>query len=95
MRRPEELAEAVVVARVLPAASPADLLDLTRLDVLVDAAVARLAREAARGPIGPEPVLGYVLQRRAEAATVRSVLVGRLAGLPRDVIAGRLREAAS
>lgn len=93
--RPEELAEAVAVARVLPVASPAELLDLTRLDVLVDAASARLAREAARGPIGPEPVLAYVLHRRAEAAMVRSVLVGRLAGLPRDVVAGRLREAAS
>jgi V/A-type H+-transporting ATPase subunit C len=93
--RPMELAQAVVIARVLAAASPDELLELTRLDVLVDAASARLAREAAHGPIGPEPVLAYVLQRRAEAATVRAVLVGRLAGLPRDVVASRLREAAS
>jgi V/A-type H+/Na+-transporting ATPase subunit C len=93
--RPEELAEAVAVARVLPAAGSAELLDLARIDLLADAAIARLAREAARGPIGPEPVLAYVLARRAEAVTVRSVLVGRLAGLPRDVVAGRLREAAS
>lgn len=93
--RPEELAEAVAVSRVLPAKRVSDLLDLTRLDVLAGAAVARLAREAAQMPVGPEPVLGYVLSRRAEAASVRAVLVGRLSGLPRDVIAGRLGEVAS
>ncbi len=95
VRKPDELAEAVMAARVLPAAAPSELLDLTRLDPLADAAVARLTREASRMPVGPEPVLGYVLARRAEAITVRSVLVGRLAGLPRDVVASRLREVAS
>lgn len=88
---PTALAEAIVAARVLSAAAPADLLDLERLDVVVDAATAGLEREAARGPIGPEPVLGYVLQRRAEAITVRAVLVGRLAGLPREMVASRVR----
>lgn len=92
---PEALAEAVAVARILPAAPPEDLLDLSRIDLLADAAIARLAREAAHMPIGPEQVVAYVLARRAEAVTVRSVLVGRLAGLPRDVVAGRLREVAS
>lgn len=92
---PEGLAEAIVAARVLAAPVPADLLDLERLDVIVDAATARLEREAARGPIGPEPVLGYVLQRRAEAIVVRSLLVGRLAGLPRDMVASRVRGMAS
>lgn len=95
VRRPEELAEAVAVARVLPAAAPAELLDLERLDPLADATVARLAREAARMSAGPEPVIGYVLARRAEAVTVRSLLIGRLAGLPREVVASRLREVAS
>jgi V/A-type H+/Na+-transporting ATPase subunit C len=93
--RPQELAEAVVAARVLPVTAPEYLLDLKNIDVLADDAIGRLAHEASRMPIGPEQVLGYVLARRAEAVTVRSVLVGRLAGLPRDVIAGRLREAAS
>jgi V/A-type H+-transporting ATPase subunit C len=95
VRKPEELAAAIGAARVLPAATPADLLDLERIDPLADAAIARLAREAARMPIGPEPVLGYVLARRAEAVTVRSLLVGRLAGLPREIVASRLREVAS
>jgi V/A-type H+-transporting ATPase subunit C len=95
VRRPEELAAAIVAARVLPAVAAADLLDLERIDPLMDAAIARLAREAARMPIGPEPVLGYVLARRAEAVTVRSLLVGRLAGLPREIVASRLREVAS
>jgi vacuolar-type H+-ATPase subunit C/Vma6 len=92
---PEALADAVIAARVLGAGAAGDLLDLERLDVVVDAATASLEREAARGPIGPEPVLGYVLQRRAEAVTVRAVLVGRLAGLPRDLVASRVRGMAS
>ena len=93
--RPEDLAEAVAIAGVLPGASASDMLDLANIDPMVDAAIAHLARDASRMPPGPEPVLAYVLARRAEAITVRSVLVGRMAGLPRDVIAGRLREAAS
>ncbi|HEY5548041.1 MAG TPA: V-type ATPase subunit [Coriobacteriia bacterium] len=92
---PTGLVEAIIAARVLSAPVPADLLDLERLDVIVDAATAALEREAARGPIGPEPVLGYVLQRRAEAITVRAVLVGRLAGLPREMVASRVRGMAS
>lgn len=88
---PQALAEAIVTARVLNVMVPADLLDLERLDVVVDAATAALEREAVRGPIGPEPVLGYVLQRRAEAIMVRAVLVGRLAGLPRAMVASRVR----
>jgi V/A-type H+-transporting ATPase subunit C len=95
VRRPEELAAAIAKARVLGVSGPAELLDLERIDPLADSAIARLAREAARMPIGPEPVLGYVLARRAEAVTVRSLLVGRLAGLPRETIASRLREVAS
>lgn len=93
--RPQELVEAVQLTRVFPAASAEDLLDPSRLDVLADAALARLVRESARGEIGPEPVLGYVLARRAEAIAVRSVLVGRLAGLPREIVATRLRGATS
>lgn len=92
---PTALAEAVLASRVLSAPAPADLLDLERLDVIVTAATASLEREAARGPIGPEPVLGYVLQRRGEAITVRAVLVGRLAGLPREMVASRVRGLAS
>lgn len=95
VRTPADLAEALVATRVLQAASATELLDLERLDPLADAAVARLARDAARMPVGPEPVLGYVLQRRAEAITVRAMLVGRMAGLPRDVVVSRLREVAS
>ncbi len=93
--KPAELAEAVAAAGVFPGAAAGDLLDLTRLDPLADAATAGLVQEAVRMPVGPEPVLGYVLSRRAEAVTVRALLVGRLAGLPRDVVAGRLREVAS
>jgi len=92
---PLALADAIVAAKALGTAGAAEMLDLERLDVLVDATTASIASEASRGPIGPQPVLGYVLRRRAEAITVRALLVGRLAGLPRDVMVSRLREVAS
>lgn len=93
--RPEDLAAAVAAAGVLPGASASAMLDLANIDPMVDVATARVAREASRMTAGPEPVMAYVLARRSEAIAVRSVLVGHIAGLPRDVIAGRLREAAS
>lgn len=89
------LAESVLKSRVLVAGSAEDLLDLEKLDVYVEAASARVAHEAAHGPIGPQPVLGYVLQRVAEASTVRALLVGRLVGLPRDVLLPRVQGVAS
>jgi vacuolar-type H+-ATPase subunit C/Vma6 len=46
--RPRDLAEAVTVARILPSGAMDDLLDLAKLDVLADSAIARLARDAAR-----------------------------------------------
>jgi V/A-type H+-transporting ATPase subunit C len=92
--RPDALAEAVVRARVLEAPA-VELLDAERLDPLVDAALSRLARVAARMTAGPEPVIAYLLARRAEAVAVRAMLVGRLAGLPREVVAGRMRQVAS
>jgi vacuolar-type H+-ATPase subunit C/Vma6 len=93
--QPVALAEAVLKARVLAAPSAEDLLDLEKLDVYVEAASARIAREAAQGPIGPQPVLGYVLQRVAEASVVRALLVGRLVGLPREVLVPRMQGVAS
>jgi V/A-type H+-transporting ATPase subunit C len=93
--QPVVLAEAILKARVLTAPSAEDLLDLEKLDVYVEAASADIARQAAHGPIGPQPVLGYVLQRVAEASIVRTLLVGRLAGLPRDVLVPRVQGVAS
>jgi vacuolar-type H+-ATPase subunit C/Vma6 len=95
VRQPDALAEAIAAERVLVPVAPADLLDPERLDPLVDAAIARLVRDAVRMPIGPGPVLGYVLARRAEAVAVRAMLVGRLAGLPRETVASRVRQVAS
>jgi vacuolar-type H+-ATPase subunit C/Vma6 len=40
-------------------------------------------------------VIAYLLARRAEAVAVRAMLVGRLAGLPRETVASRLRQVAS
>lgn len=95
VRDPSALAGAILASRVLAAPSSDDLLDLERLDLIVDAASVSVARDAALGPIGPEPVLGYVLQRMAEATAVRVLLVGRLSNLPRELLTARVRGVAS
>jgi V/A-type H+-transporting ATPase subunit C len=43
-------------------------------------------------PFGPEPVIAYVMAREAEVVAVRTLLIGRLAGLDRDALRRRLRD---
>ncbi len=43
-------------------------------------------------PFGPEPVVGYLCAREAEATAIRTILSGRKAGLDREAIRERLRE---
>ena len=43
-------------------------------------------------PVGPEPVIAYVLAREAEVAALRVLLLGKLAGLDRETLRARLRE---
>ncbi len=41
---------------------------------------------------GPEPVVGYLCAREAEATAIRTIISGRKAGLPSEVIRERLRD---
>lgn len=69
-----------------------ELTDVARLDIAAENAVVRYLRRARTVPVGPEPVIAYVLSREAEVAAVRTVLIGKLAGLPSDLLRGRLRD---
>lgn len=69
-----------------------DLADPARLDVVTDNLGVRFLRSGRAVPVGPEPVIAYVLAREAEVRAVRTVLIGKLAGLSSDALRARLRE---
>jgi V/A-type H+-transporting ATPase subunit C len=69
----------------------AALEDPRRFDVLADAIIARVLTHAAMVPVGPEPVVAYILARRAEISMLRTLLIGRLAGVGTEVLRDRLR----
>lgn len=68
------------------------LLDPGRFDVLADMVVARHLQRARMVAVGPEPVVAYILMRRAEVTVLRTLLAGKLAGVSRDVLRTRLRD---
>ncbi|MHB1342375.1 MAG: V-type ATPase subunit [Coriobacteriia bacterium] len=88
----EEFVE--VVARVprLKGIAAEDLADPARLDVVTDNLGVRFLRTGRVVPVGPEPVIAYVIAREAEVRAVRTVLIGKLAGLGPDALRARLRE---
>lgn len=67
--------------------------DMTAFERACDDAVTRYVRRARRVPFGLEPVVGYLYARSAERTAIRTVFSGRMAGLDRDTIRERLREA--
>ena len=64
---------------------------LTEFEKLCDNAVTVYLDSAALIPFGEEPVIAYLAARETEYANLRIALMGRGAGLPADVIRGRLR----
>ncbi len=67
------------------------LVDLARYDVLADDLVVRHLWKARVVAVGPEPVIGYVMARQAEAMMVRTLLIGGLAGVDRGALRDRVR----
>jgi V/A-type H+-transporting ATPase subunit C len=68
------------------------LAELVSLDVVLDNLISHFLRRARAVQFGPEPVIAYVMAREAEVTAVRTLLIGRLAGLDRDALRSRLRE---
>lgn len=88
------IVEAGARLAALPALSgipAAELADVARLDVITDNVVVGYLRRARAVSIGAEPVIAYVMGREAEVRAVRTLLIGRLAGLPTEVLRSRLR----
>jgi len=88
----DELVEGLAGHKALAGISANQLADPGLLDVAVDNLVVRFLRRARHVPVGPEPVVAYVMAREAEVVSVRTLLVGKLAGLSQDALRARLRE---
>lgn len=67
--------------------------DMTAFERLCDDAVTAVVARARQVPFGIETVIGYLYARQAELTAIRIVMSGRLAGMEKDRIRERLREA--
>lgn len=66
---------------------------MTAFERLCDDAVVHHIQKARKVPFGVEVVVGYLFARQSELTALRIILSGRLAGLPKETIRERLREA--
>lgn len=57
-----------------------------------DNAVMSIARKARFVTLGPEPVIGYYMAKRAEEKNIRIIYSAVKVGLPQEITMGRLRE---
>jgi len=79
-------------ARFLKAIMKGENVDLSLLDREADNFLLAHAKAAKLVPVGIEPIVGYILAKENEVNVVRIILAGRLSGLSRDQIRGRVRE---
>lgn len=87
-----ELIETLASSPSLKAVGIAGAADLERLDVIADNIVVNYLRSARAVPIGPEPVIAYVLAREAEIVALRTVLLGTLSKIDPEKVRTRLRD---
>ncbi|MCR5826219.1 MAG: V-type ATPase subunit [Oscillospiraceae bacterium] len=64
---------------------------MTEFEKRCDDALTAYLDRARLIPFGEEPVLAYLVARETEYTNLRIVLIGRMAGVPADVIRARLR----
>lgn len=64
---------------------------LNHFDTIADNFLLDYARRAKRISIGPEPIFGYMLAKENEIKIIRIILIGKLAGLSKEVIRERMR----
>jgi V/A-type H+-transporting ATPase subunit C len=67
-----------------------DLADPDVLDVAVESLALAAIERGRRGPIGPEPVIAYVLARQVEVSLLRVLLLGQLAGTDPETLRVRV-----
>jgi V/A-type H+-transporting ATPase subunit C len=87
-----EIADRLASTTYFPGVTAEEFVEVARLDVVADNLLTRSAREARRRAVGVEPVAGYVIARRSEIIIVRTLLVGKMAGMSADELRTRVRE---
>ncbi len=90
----EEVAKAIADRPGLRGVDPEVIIDPARLDLVVNAALASMFANASRVAIGPEPVLAYVATRKSEMTMLRTLLIGKIAGVDVEVLRARMKEVA-
>lgn len=66
---------------------------LSEIERFFEGAVGRSIRHARYVPLGPEPLIGYILAKQQELRIARLVIAGKAAGVSRDSMRERLRDA--
>lgn len=89
-RSTDELLEALAKRPELRALPTENLADPDVLDMAVESLALDAITRGRRGPIGPEPVIAYVLARQVEVATLRVLLLGKLAGTDSETLRARV-----
>ena len=66
---------------------------LSEIERFFEEAVSRAIRQARYIPLGPEPLIGYILAKQQEIRVARLVIAGKAAGVSRDTMRERLSDA--
>lgn len=86
----DEIVEALRSRPELRRLPDVDLTDPNVLDVAVESLALAAIERGRRGPIGPEPVIAYVLARQVEVSLLRVLLLGQLAGTDPETLRVRV-----
>jgi V/A-type H+-transporting ATPase subunit C len=65
---------------------------LSEIEGFLEEIISGLIREARYVPLGPEPLIGYILAKQQELRIARLVIAGKAAGVAGDSIRERLRD---
>ena len=65
---------------------------LSEIERFFEDAVTRSIRQARYVPLGPEPLIGYILAKQQELQIARLVIAGKTAGVSRESMRERLRD---
>ncbi|MDH4139395.1 MAG: V-type ATPase subunit [Coriobacteriia bacterium] len=90
----EEAADRIVRMQGFRGSDPGAMTDVSRIDIAVARLMAARVHAAGMVAVGPEPVVAYVLARRAEIETLRVLLIGKMAGASKGVLRARLKDVA-
>jgi V/A-type H+/Na+-transporting ATPase subunit C len=82
----DEVAPALERVPALKGLSGVALTDTSMLDANLEAVQMATLKRGRMGQVGPEPVIAYVLEREAEVAALRVLLLGTITGIDDETL---------